>query len=59
MSGAYDPNKQGWGFAGVICLMAAGLFFMAYTIHNRTYRNPRDPMAGQVFQDRDAGGEKK
>ncbi len=50
---AYNPNKQGWGFAAVVCLMTAGLFFTAKTIHSRTYRHPRDPMTQQVYHDRD------
>ena len=54
MKAAYDPNRQGWGFAAVICVLTAGLFFTAYTIHNNTYRHPRDPMARQVYQERDA-----
>lgn len=54
MSSAYNPNKQGWGFAAVVCLITAGLFFTAKTIHARTYRNPRDPMAQQVYFERDA-----
>jgi hypothetical protein len=53
MSAAYNPNKQGWGFAAVVCLITAGLFFTAKTIHARTYRHPRDPMMEQVFHDRD------
>ena len=51
---AYNPNKQGWGFATVVCVLAAGLFFTAKTIHNRTYRHPRDPMTTQVYHERDA-----
>lgn len=50
---AYNPNKQGWGFAAVVCLITAGLFFTAKTIHARTYRHPRDPMTQQVYHDRD------
>ncbi len=51
---AYDPNRQGWGFALVVCLLTAGLAFTAYTIHSRTYRHPRDPMNTQVYVDRDS-----
>lgn len=51
---AYNPNKQGWGFAAVVCLITAGLFFTAKTIHARTYRHPRDPMTQQVYHERDA-----
>ncbi|MEP6780121.1 MAG: hypothetical protein ABJC26_09550 [Gemmatimonadaceae bacterium] len=53
MSGNYNPNKHGWGFAAVVCLIAAGLFFTARTIHQRTYRHPRDPMNEQVYRQRD------
>jgi hypothetical protein len=54
MSAAYDPNKQGWGFASVVVLLTGGLLFTAYSIHERTYIHPRDPMAVQVFHERDA-----
>jgi hypothetical protein len=54
---AYNPNKQGWGFAAVVCLITAGLFFTAKTIHARTYRHPRDPMTQQVYHDRDLAKE--
>jgi hypothetical protein len=57
MSSEYNPNKQGWGFAAVVCLITAGLFFTAKTIHSRTYRHPRDPMNTQVFHDRDGAKE--
>ncbi|MEP6833091.1 MAG: hypothetical protein ABJB74_06835 [Gemmatimonas sp.] len=50
---AYNPNKQGWGFAAVVCIITAGLFFTAKTIHARTYLHPRNPMAQQVYHDRD------
>ncbi len=56
MSAAYDPNKQGWGFAGVVVLLTCGLLFTAYSIHDRTYTHPRDPMTAQVYRDRDAAG---
>lgn len=56
----YDPNKLGWGAALVTCVLTAALGFGAYTIHNNTYRHPRDPMAKQVYFERDqakhAGG---
>lgn len=56
----YDPNKLGWGAALVTCALTAALGFGAYTIHNNTYRHPRDPMAKQVYYERDqakhAGG---
>ncbi len=56
MSAAYDPNKQGWGFASVVVLLTGGLLFTAYSIHERTYIHPRDPMAVQVYNQRDAAG---
>ena len=49
----YDPNKLGWGAALVTCALTAALGFGAYTIHNNTYRHPRDPMATQVYHERD------
>lgn len=49
----YDPNKLGWGAALVTCVLTAALGFGAYTIHNNTYRHPRDPMAKQVYFERD------
>jgi hypothetical protein len=56
----YDPNKLGWGAALVTCIFTAALGFGAYTIHNNTYRHPRDPMNQQVYYERDkakhAGG---
>lgn len=56
----YDPNKLGWGAALITCVFTAALGFGAYTIHNNTYRHPRDPMAQQVYYERDqakhAGG---
>jgi hypothetical protein len=57
MSAAYDPNKQGWGAAAITCLLTAGLAFTAWSIHNATYRHPRDPMAVQVYHERDAAKE--
>ncbi len=56
MSAAYDPNKQGWGFASVVVLLTGGLLFTAYSIHDRTYTHPRDPMTTQVYSERDAVG---
>ncbi|NCW45655.1 MAG: hypothetical protein EBV77_09375 [Gemmatimonadaceae bacterium] len=58
----YDPNKLGWGAALITCIFTAALGFGAYTIHNNTYRHPRDPMNQQVYYERDqakhaAGGE--
>lgn len=53
MSAQYDPNKLGWGFATVVSLVTAGMFYGAYSIHERTYRHPRDPMNVQVYYERD------
>ncbi len=53
MSKHYNPNTQGWGFALVVCLGTAGLFGWAYSVHASTYRHPRDPMAQQVYFERD------
>jgi hypothetical protein len=49
----YDPNKLGWGAALITCIFTAALGFGAYTIHNNTYRHPRDPMNQQVYYERD------
>lgn len=57
MSAEYNPNKLGWGAAALTCLMTAALGFTAYTIHKNTYLHPRDPMAVQVYHERDAAGE--
>ena len=54
MSAEYNPNKLGWGAALLTCVMTAALGFTAYTIHNKTYRHPRDPMAQQVYHADDA-----
>ena len=56
MGVAYDPNKQGWGAAALTCVMTGALLFTAYTIHKNTYRHPRDPMATQVYHERDGAG---
>jgi hypothetical protein len=53
MSAGYDPNKLGWGAAIITCVLTAALGLTAYTIHNNTYRHPRDPMNVQVFHARD------
>lgn len=53
MSAEYNPNKLGWGAAAITCIVTAGLALSAYTIHKNTYRHPRDPMATQVYQQRD------
>ena len=58
MNVEYNPNKLGWPAAAVTVAGALALLFTAYSIHERTYRHPRDPMAQQVYHDRDkAGGE--
>ncbi len=54
MSKPYNPNTQGWGFALVVCVLTGGLFYGAYSIHAATYRHPRDPMAVQVYSERDS-----
>lgn len=56
MSGEYNPNKLGWGAAAVTVVGTLGLLFTAYSIHNKTYRHPRDPMMQQVYHERDAAG---
>lgn len=53
MSNSYNPNKQGWGAALITCVFTGALLFGAWTIHKNTYRHPRDPMATQVYHDRD------
>ncbi len=53
MSVAYDPNKLGWPAAAVTTVATLGLLFAAYTIHNNTYRHPRDPMNFQVYHAED------
>ena len=53
MSVAYDPNKLGWTAAAVTTVATLGLLFTAYTIHNHTYRHPRDPMNFQVYHAED------
>lgn len=54
MSKPYNPNTQGWGFALVVCVLTGGLFYGAYSVHSATYRHPRDPMATQVYSERDS-----
>jgi hypothetical protein len=54
-SGYYNPNTKGWPAAIITSLLALGLFFFAYTVHNNTYRNPRDPMFKQVYSDQKGG----
>ncbi len=53
MSAQYDPNKQGWGFASVVVLLTCGLLYTAYSIHERTYVHPRDPMMQQAYHEVD------
>jgi len=53
MSAGYDPNKLGWGAAIITCVLTAALGLTAYTIHNNTYRHPRDPMNVQVYHAQD------
>ncbi|MES2523643.1 MAG: hypothetical protein V4617_13140 [Gemmatimonadota bacterium] len=56
MSAEYNPNKLGWPAAAVTVVGTLGLLFAAYSIHDRTYRHPRDPMMQQVYHERDAAG---
>jgi hypothetical protein len=37
-------NKQGWGVAAFIVLLAVGAAVSAYMIHKRTYQHPRAPI---------------
>jgi hypothetical protein len=39
------PGPQGWRVAAFIVLLAAALYFGAYSIHNATYKPPTDPTA--------------
>lgn len=43
--GNYDPNKLGWGFAGVIIALAIVVNVAAYSIHKATYLKPDKPKA--------------
>ena len=56
MSVEYNPNKLGWPAAAVTVVGTLALLFTAYTIHDRTYRHPRDPMNQQVYYERDKAG---
>jgi len=56
MGVAYDPNRQGWGAAALTVVMTGALLFTAFTIHKNTCRHPRDPMATQVYHERDGAG---
>lgn len=56
MGEAYNPNNKGWGAAAITCALTAALAFTAFTIHKNTYRHPRDPMATQVYHERDGAG---
>ncbi len=57
MSSEYNPNKLGWPAAAVTVVGTLGLLFTSYMVHTRTYRHPRDPMATQVYHERDAAAE--
>lgn len=50
----YNPNTKGWPAAIATSLLALGLLFFAYSVHNNTYRHPRDPMFKQVYSDQKA-----
>ena len=39
-----DNNKQGWGVAAFVVLLAVAAAFSAWTIHKRTYQHPRAPI---------------
>jgi hypothetical protein len=39
-----NNNAQGWGMAALIVLLALVCAFSAFTIHNRTYRDPTNPL---------------
>jgi hypothetical protein len=39
-----NNNAQGWGIAALIVLLALVCAFSAFTIHNRTYRDPTNPL---------------
>ena len=41
---AVHNNRQGWGVAAFVLLLAAGAAFGAWTIHKRTYQHPRMPI---------------
>jgi hypothetical protein len=41
---AVDNNRQGWGVAAFVCLLALSAAFGAWTIHKRTYQHPRMPI---------------
>ena len=56
MSVEYNPNKLGWPAAAITVAGTLALLFTAYTIHDRTYRHPRDPMNQQVYHERDKAG---
>ena len=44
-------KKGGWGAAILTTAAAVGAFLTAWYIHEQTYRNPRDPMMRQVYED--------
>ena len=41
---AVHNNRQGWGVAAFICLLAIAAAFTAWTIHKLTYQHPRSPI---------------
>lgn len=41
---AVDNNRQGWGVAAFIVLLAIASAFGAWTVHKRTYQHPRIPI---------------
>jgi hypothetical protein len=41
---AVQNNRQGWGVAAFVCLLAIAAAFGAWTIHKRTYQHPRTPI---------------
>ena len=43
----YTPARtnQGWGIALLVCLLAAALWVMAWTVHRNTYNDPTDPLS--------------
>ena len=42
---SYNPNKLGWGFAGIIIALAIISNLAAYSIHKATYLKPDKPKA--------------
>ena len=52
-----DLHNTGWGFAIFIILVALALIFGAWSIHQATYRSPRDYMFRQRGDATPTGGE--